>query len=76
MRRYIIVMTAIVASLLTIGVLGIVNYYTCFAYDLPHKSAIIELAPDDILVEYHPEVITIRTGLNKTTIDLTSLPAR
>jgi hypothetical protein len=70
MRKYIIVMTAVVASLLTIAVLGIVNYYTCFAYYLPHRPTTIEIAPQDRTLEVHPEIIFVPDGFNQTTISL------
>jgi len=70
MKAYIIVMTAIVASLLTITALSIVNYYTCFAYYLPHEPTIIELAPQDRVLEVHPEVIFVPNGFNQTAISL------
>jgi len=68
MKTYIIVMTAAVASLLTIAVLGIVNYYTCFAYFLPHRAALIELAPQDILMEDHLQFIALPDGFSTATI--------
>lgn len=70
MRRYIVAMTIVVTVLVTMLGLGIVNYYTCFAYYLPHRSAIIEIAPQDILVEVHPQWIAIPGGFNQTAVSV------
>jgi len=66
MTRYII--GGILASLILLVALSIANYYTCFAYYLPHKPAIIEIFPGDITLEAHPQIIVVPTGFNQTTI--------
>ena len=71
MKKYII--GGVVATLLVIVALGIANYYTCFAYYLPHKPAAIYMAPQDISVTFHPEIIFVSEGFNATKIS--GLPA-
>lgn len=71
MRKYII--GGIIGCLVVVVVLGIANYYTCFAYYLPHKPAIIEMAMGDISVHSYPTVISTPAGLNSTT--LRSIPS-
>ena len=68
MKTYIVIISGVVACLLMIVGLFIANYYTCFAYYLPHKSAIIEMAPDDIALTVHPQFIVVPIGFNQTTI--------
>ena len=70
MKKYIIggVIGAGIATFLVIMALGIANYYTCFAYNLPHRPAIIEIAPQDTIVEVHPEFIIVPEGFNATKI--------
>lgn len=68
MKRYTIIMAAVIGSLLTMAVLGIANYFTCFAYNLPHRAVAIEVAPQDIVIEVHPEVYLVPVGFNWTTI--------
>lgn len=71
MKKYTIVMALVVGCLITSIGLYAANYYTCFAYFLPHRPALIELAPQDTLVGVHPEWIAVPEGFNATTINWT-----
>ena len=66
MKKYII--GGVIGCLVIIMALSIANYYTCFAYYLPHKPAIIEMAPNDITLTSHPSYIAVPLGFNQTTI--------
>lgn len=55
----------IMGVLLTIVVLGIINYFTCFAYYLPHEPTIIEVSPRDTLLTVHPQFILINSELDE-----------
>ena len=68
MKQYII--GGLIACLLTLAGLFIANYFTCFGYELPHKPAIIEVAPDDINMRTHPQFIIVPNGFNQTTITI------
>jgi len=72
MKKYII--GGIIGCLVIVLALGIANYYTCFAYYLPHKPAIIEMAPNDIILGVHPQWIGVPSGFNHTTIYVDDLP--
>jgi len=66
MKRYIV--GGIIGCLVAILVLGIAHYYTCFAYYLPHRPTIVEIAPNDAALTSHPGYISIPVGFNQTTV--------
>lgn len=66
MKKYII--GGIIASILVLGGLYIANYFTCFGYYLPHRPAVIYVAPGDVSAHFYPEIITVPAGFNQTTV--------
>jgi len=64
----------IIGCLVVLAALGIANYYTCFAYYLPHKPAVIEVAPNDITLEAHPQWVGVPDDFSSVTICVDDLP--
>lgn len=66
MKKYII--GGIIGCLIAVAALGVANYYTCFAYYLPHEPAVIDVAPGDMFASARPSYILVPYGLNATSV--------